>query len=59
MAQEIELENTQRDGGIALERVIENQDDDEIDSWEKHDSYPVWKILLVVAGSAVAASWDP
>ena len=36
-----------------MERIDENQVDDEVASAEKRESYPAWKILLVVAGSAV------
>ena len=47
--QEMTPENTQREGvESSLERINENQVDD-----ERHESYPAWKILLVVAGSAV------
>ena len=47
-------ENTQGEGvESSLERIDENQVDDEIASAERLESYPVWKILLVVAGSAV------
>ena len=47
-------ENTQREGEeSSLERIDENQVDDEVASAEKRESYPAWKILLVVAGSAV------
>ena len=50
-------ENTQREGvESSLERIDENQVDDEIASAERHESYPAWKILLVVAGSAVGLS---
>ena len=47
--QEMTPENTQREGiESSLERINENQVDG-----ERHESYPAWKILLVVAGSAV------
>ena len=46
-------ENIQGNGGTALESINEHQVDDEITSEERQESYPVWKILLVVAGSAV------
>ena len=47
--QEITPENTQLEGvESSLERINENQVDG-----ERHESYPAWKILLVVAGSAV------
>ena len=39
--------------GDAVERINEDEVDDEIASAEKHESYPVWKILLVVAGCAI------
>ena len=51
--QEMTTENTQHNGGSALERIDENQVVDKIHSGERQESYPVWKILLVVAGSAV------
>ena len=52
--QEMTPENTQREGvESSLERIDENQVDDEVASAEKRESYPAWKILLVVAGSAV------
>jgi len=52
--QEMTPENTQREGmESSLERINENKVDDEIASAERHESYPAWKILLVVAGSAV------
>ena len=51
--QEMTLDNTQLGtGGDALERINEEEVDDEIISAERHESYPVWKILLVVGGSA-------
>ena len=52
--QEITPENTQLEGvESSLERINENHVDDETASAERHESYPAWKILLVVAGSAV------
>ena len=50
--QEMTQENTQLEGD-AVERINEDEVDDEIASAEKHESYPVWKILLVVAGCAI------
>ena len=48
------LENTQGGGDeSALERINENQVEHELASAGRQKSYPVWKILLVVAGSAV------
>ena len=38
----------------SLETINEKNVDDEIASAERHESYPVWKILLIVAGCAVA-----
>ena len=38
----------------SLERINEQDVDDEIASAERQESYPVWKILLIVAGCAVA-----
>ena len=52
--QEMTPENTQHNGGSALERINKHQVDDEITSGERQESYQVWKILLVVAGSAVS-----
>ena len=54
--QKMTPENTQTQPGTGesgLERINENQVDDEVASAERQESYPVWKILLVVAGSAV------
>ena len=52
--QEMTQENTQLEGDdIAIERINEDEVDDEIASAEKHESFPVWKILLVVAGCAI------
>ena len=52
--QEMTLENTQGKGEeSALERINENQVNEELASAGRQESYPVWKILLVVAGSAV------
>ena len=51
--QEMTPENTQHNRGTALERINKHQVDDEIVSGERQESYLVWKILLVVAGSAV------
>ena len=52
--QEMTQENTQLEGdATALERINEDEVDDEIASAEKHESFPVWKILLVVAGCAI------
>ena len=52
--QEMTQENTQLEGdATAIERINEDEVDDEIASAEKHESFPVWKILLVVAGCAV------
>ena len=53
--QEMTQENTQLEGD-AVERINEDEVDDEIASAEKHESYPVWKILLVVAGCAIGLS---
>ena len=50
--QEMTQENTQLEGD-AVERINEEEVDDEIASAEKQESYPVWKILLVVAGCAI------
>ena len=50
--QEMTPENTQHNGGSALERINVNQLN-QVDDGERHESYPVWKMLLVVAGSAV------
>ena len=38
----------------SLETLNEKDVDDEIASAERQESYPVWKILLIVAGCAVA-----
>ena len=38
----------------SLETINEEDVDDEIASAERQESYPVWKILLIVAGCAVA-----
>ena len=52
--QEMTQENMQLDGDdTAVERINEDDVDDEITSAEKHESFPVWKILLVVAGCAI------
>ena len=52
--QEMTQENTQLEGDdAAIERINEDEVDDEIASAEKHESFPVWKILLVVAGCAI------
>ena len=52
--QEMTQENTQLEGdATAIERINEDEVDDEIASAEKHESFPVWKILLVVAGCAI------
>ena len=52
--QEMTQENTQLEGdAIAMERINEDEVDDEIVSAEKHESFPVWKILLLVAGCAI------
>ena len=52
--QEMTQENMQLDGDdTAVERINEDDVDDEIASAEKHESFPVWKILLVVAGCAI------
>ena len=48
--QEMTLENTQI---VASERINEEEVDDELATAEKQVSYPVWKILLVVAGGAL------
>ena len=48
--QEMTLENTQI---VASERINEEEVDDELATAEKHVSYPVWKIVLVVAGCAL------
>ena len=50
--QEMTQENTKLEGD-AVERINEDEVDDEIASAEKQESYPVWKILLVVAGCAI------
>ena len=52
--QEMTKENTKLEGDAA-QRINEDEVDDEIASAEKHESYPVWKILLVVvvAGCAI------
>lgn len=47
--QEMTPENTQI---VASERINEEEVDGELANAEKHASYPVWKILLVVAGCA-------
>ena len=48
--QEMTLENTQI---VASERINEEEVDDELATAEKHVSYPVWKIVLVVASCAL------
>ena len=40
----------------SLETINEEDVDDEIASAERQESYPVWKILLIVAGCAVAVA---
>ena len=52
--QEMTQENTQLEGdATAIERINEDEVDDEIASAENHESFPVWKILLLVAGCAI------
>ena len=50
---QIRPENTHSNGETALERINKHQVDEQIASGERQESYPVWKILLVVGGSAV------
>ena len=47
-------ENTlTQDDGSAIERINEDKVDEEIFSAERHQTFPAWKILLVVAGCVV------
>ena len=48
--QDMTPENTQI---VASERINEDEVDGELANAEKHASYPVWKIVLVVAGIVV------
>ena len=42
-----------QDDGSAIERINEDKVDEEIFSSERHQTFPAWKILLVVAGCVV------
>ena len=52
--QDMTPENTLTpDDGSAIERINEDKVDEEIFSAERHQTFPAWKILLVVAGCVV------